>query len=325
MHDQARSSIASAANERARRHDASGVVERAGGHEAQTVRGRVASDTGAVDRRSQTCSAGRAASSSVAVSTASSARFFVFGRVAGGEAGLDRASDPVPLAATAPVPDARQVRLVGGDAGLDRLPRPAGGDAEHVCEHDLVGEVGDRQHGAVAGPAERSASTPANAGANRCDLVLHVLDRLEPEVSAEAGRELLRDAPVVHRHALGRDEARPRRMHAALEVGGAALLLAPDRGGEEHVGAGGGVGGERADRDDERHARRGPARMRMRSGKSCSGSAPSTTSASMLPAAAASRIAGGVEARLRRHAPHAVGEVLAAGVERDPAGQEARA
>ena len=52
--------------------------------------------------------------------------------------------------------------------------------------------------------------------------------------------------------AVGRDEPR-QAQHATLEVGGAARLLAPHRSGEEHVGARGGVGGERADRDHELH------------------------------------------------------------------------
>ena len=61
-----------------------------------------------------------------------------------------------------------------------------------------------------------------------------------------------------------------------------------------------------------------------RSGKSTSGSASTSTSASMPPSAAARRMPVGVEAaQLGDRAPRG-GEVLVPGIERDPAGQEAR-
>jgi len=100
------------------------------------------------------------------------------------------------------------VRLVGRDTGPDRFPRTAGGEAEHVLEDDLVGEVGDREDRAVARATYEVGVDTRERRGEPGDLVLHVVDRLEAEDGVEARRQLLRDAPVVHRLALGRDEAR---------------------------------------------------------------------------------------------------------------------
>jgi len=73
------------------------------------------------------------------------------------------------------------------------------------------------------------AQDQISIGRDPGDLVLDVVDGVEPEVDAEAHRQLARDAPVVHRGAERCDQARDP-LDAPLEVGHGPGLLAPHRG-----------------------------------------------------------------------------------------------
>ncbi len=134
-----------------------------------------------------------AASSSAAASTASSAA----ASSSSGPSPLVRpgliGSDPVPLAATAPVAERREVRLVGGDPGLDRLPRASGREAEHRRWNTI--SSGKSAIGSTTPSRARRTSVGVDAGERRRDagdLVLHLFDGLEVEVDVEARRQLLR-------------------------------------------------------------------------------------------------------------------------------------
>ena len=218
-------------------------------------------------------------------------------RLAAREPGLDRVGAGAAGGHRAGA-ERRQVRLVGGDAGLDRLPRATGGDAEDVLEHDLVGEVGDRQHRAVARAAHEVGVDAGERGRDARDLVLHVVDGLEAEVDVEARRQLLRDAPVVHRQALGRDRAAP---GAARDPRGWwwCRAFSPHTEVGRNTSARVDASAVNAPTATRNGAASSPARMRMRSGKSCSGSAPRSTSARMRARGRRVEDPGGVESALR--------------------------
>ena len=306
---------------RARRHDAPGVVQRAGGHEAETVRvgrRRRGGRDGAVPHvqcRARLELLDRALDRSLG-------GVFVLRRVAGGQAGLDGDVGAGATGRDRAGTQRREMRLVGRDAGRNGFPRAAGGDPEHVLEHDLVGEVGDREHRAVAGAADEIGVDTRVRGRDAGDLVLHVFEGLEPELGAEPRRQLLGDAPVLHGGALGRDETRLAH-HPSFEVGGGAGLLAPHRRRQEHVGARGRVVGERTHRHDEPdRVERGPhadavgevlfelgAEQHQRVDGAGGGGVEHT---------------GGVETTLRRHAAPRLRVDVAGGVEGDASGEEAR-
>ena len=144
-------------------------------------------------------------------------------------------------------------RVVGVDlARRDRLPRHVGERDREPAQHELVGVLGDRQHRAVAGAAEHRARDTGERRRDPGDLVLDLLGRGEVEVLAQAVGQLHRDPPVGHRRAVGRDLAGDA-LDPTLDVGDAAVLLAPRGDGQEDVGL-------RAAR------RRGRCRPRSRSG-----------------------------------------------------------
>ena len=311
--------VASAAERRARRHDASGVVQRAGGHEAETVRVR--------RRRGRRCRRAVPAVQRRAAPRAPRPRTPPPHptpprprRRPRTSPGLIVVSEPVPLDSTTPVPSDERCDSSAATPGL------IGSHDRPVVTPSTCWKVissGKSAIGRTAPSRARrmsSASTPACAGRDAGDLVLHVLDGVEPEVGAEARRELLRDPPVVHRGALGRDEPRLAH-HPSLEVGGGAGLLAPHRGREEHVGAGRGVGGERAHRDRELH-RVEPGAHADAVGEVLLEVGTEQHQGVDRAGGGGLEHAGGVEAGLRGTLAPRVGVVLAAGVERDPARQE---
>ena len=288
---------ASARERRARCCGASGVVQRAGGHEAETVRVdghalRLRCDAvPGVERR-------RAAAVSAAASTTRQQRR---GRARPRRcrARLDRGGGAG--AALGHRAGAQRRQCVSSDA----IPGRIGSQetpAVKPCEAWSTISSGNSLIGSTAPSRARRMQRGVDAGVrgrDARDLVLHVFDGLEAEVDTEAQRELGCDAPVGHRGAVGRHEPR-QSQHATLEVGGAPGLLAPHRHGEEHVGALGGVGGERADRDHEAAPCRARARTSARSGKSATRSAPRSTSVSMVAGGGRGEHAGGVEPAARR-------------------------
>ena len=172
-----------------------------------------------------------------------------------------------------------------------------------------------------AAPAEQRGVGAQVGRGQPGDLVGHLVDRFQVEVGAEAQGQLDGDPPVLHGGA------------------GRASPCGP--------GAGGGPRGSSSSPASPRPAppagTRGPAsvlgvgkastattngtlasarRARSRSGKSDSGSAPSRTSASMRPSAAAAEDPGGVEAPLGGHATPGGLEPGPAGVEGHPPRQE---
>ena len=208
------------------RDQATFVVQRATHHEAQSVR--------VARRRSRACAARRVP-------------HVERGHVGGARSAASTSAASVDVGR-------RSGRLVALD--LDRVP----GGARSVVGHDRqVARCAARSRRRARGigsttPSrarfERaSAVTPANAGATRAisSVTSSTVARSRSRPSRQ--RELGRDAPVVHRGALGRDLAADA-LHAAFEVGDRAGLLAPERARQEHVGALRRLRVERVDRDD---------------------------------------------------------------------------
>ena len=232
-------------------------------------------------------------------------------------------SEPVPLAATAPVPERRQVRLVGGDAGLDRLPRAAGGDAR--ARAGTRSRRGSRRSGAprrrapgARGRRRRRRTTGATRAISSCtsSTVSNPKSTSKRAASSCAMRQssIVVPSGVMRR---ARRSTRPSR-----------LVVLPPFSPHTEVGRNTSARAEASAVNAPTAITNGaasrPARMRMRSGKSCSGSAPSSTSARMLPAAAASRMPAASRPTLAGDGAPLTGVVVAAGVERDPTGEEAR-
>ena len=136
-------------------------------------------------------------------------------------------------------------------------------------------------------------------GRDACELVGDLVDGGEIEVVAEAQRDLVRDAPVVHRGAFRSDLAADP-LYAAFEIGDAAGLLAPQRAREHDLGPARRAREERARPRSADVAPAMPRCARSLSGKSATGSEPNTTSTSILPSAAAVRMPSGVEPGRRR-------------------------
>ena len=165
-----------------------------------------------------------------------------------------------------------------GSSGAGRRPR-----------RHLAG--GQRGHHAVGGTV-RVQDGLGDAAVGRgqlLDLVPHGADRVEAEVGAEVDGQLGGDHPVGP-GLTGRDQLLPEPEDPALDVGGRARALVGLGGGQddvgvvEHVARGRGHGHHEAGRPPA------PGAARRRSGKSASGSAPSSTSA--VHRAAAGLVAG---------------------------------
>ena len=162
---------------------------------------------------------------------------------------------------------------------------------------------------------------PAYDGASRSISSQIWLDRLEAEVGAEAAGQLGGDHPVGPGGARRRDLlAEP--ADPALEVGGGAVDLGEAGGRQHDVGLADRLGEEHVDGDDRAGAGQAPL------GEVAVGEVGQRVGAEQhqrvdRPSAAACEDAGGVEARLgRARVGQALGEPVAAVVERDPAGQE---
>ena len=284
---------------RARRHDASGVVERAGGHEAQTVR---------VGRRRHRRRAARSHACSAGAPRASRRRLdrCLGGRssspaLAAGEPGLDR------VGAGAARPPRRSERdrcdssaatpgLIGSHERRSVRPSTCWNTISSGCS-----AIGSTDAVARAAHAA-SASTPANAGATRaissCTSSTVSKSKSAPKRSASSAAMRQSSIAVPSGVTLRADA-----LHPALEVRDAAR---PSRPTPVRAGT-----RRRAPAASARNAptaitnvapRRAPARSGSRSGKSAIGSAPSSTSASILPSAAASRMPAASRPALVGHA-----------------------
>ena len=228
------------------------------------------------------------------------------------------------------------VAMAGTAASASGGSPPSGSGSSGVGgigSHDTPGPAGPDAEGRARRRGRRAGSTtPSRARADERrvdarerrrdpgDLVLDLVDGLEVEVGAEAGRELAGDPPGLHRRALGRDLAG---RGAARGLRGWSSCRAarptPWAGARRRRAR----SRRRGTRRRRRSARpstaplvRARGRGSRRAGRTRAARAPS-------PAGRGGpQDAGGVEARRVGHAPHASATVLPAGVERDPSGEE---
>ena len=312
--------------ERRRAHgDAAPVVQRAPGHEAESVRVAPGSVVPAPPARptgggwGAPRSAARAASASASASAGSAPGTSVSVRP-----GFTVVLAPVPLASTTPVAHVRRDPLLGGDgAGLDRLPRRVG-------ERDA-----DREPSTSSSWCSTSGSTtPSRARSQQPGVDARERGRdavrsrpgprrqLEVEVHAEAQRELARRCASRHGRAVRARSAAPTRCTRPSRLvtlpafsphmvtgrkTSARLVLSVTNASIAIV-------------KPTALSARSPARGR---GSRHAGRCRAARARGCEPLAAAPRIPAASRPRARRDRAPRIGEPVAAGVERDPTGQEA--